>query len=326
MPDLEIPRLLYALARAGPEGIEAPSDPASLVEIALCLGWKFPVETRGGRLFLARNSDTLVPAWIEEEAPALGWERLSAAGYLEITSTNEEALRRARAGAPAGTLVHAETQSAGRGRKGRRWHSPTGEGLYFTLLVRPRQPVLRWPILTHVASLALAQALEEVARLESFPRPLEIDLKWPNDVLLSGRKTAGILLETASAGGGARAAAVGVGVNVGSRAVREDLRDSATSVSLEAGSAAPRRLLLVRFLYHFQLGYDLFERGEHAGILEEWKKRSSMCEGATVWVDDGRGARQVVTCGLSPAGALVVRGPDGSRETLVAGDVSLQRG
>ena len=201
MPDLEIPRLLYALARAGPEGIEAPSDPASLGEIDLCRGWKFPVETRGGRLFLARNSDTLVPAWIEEEAPVLGWERLSAAGYLEIASTNEEALRRARAGAPGGSLVYAETQSSGRGRKGRRWHSPPGEGLYFTLLVRPGQPVLRWPILTHVASLALAQALEEVARLESFPRPLEIDLKWPNDVLLSGRKTAGILLETASAGG-----------------------------------------------------------------------------------------------------------------------------
>jgi len=312
MADVELPPLVELLARAGREGLDARS--AGLDEVETCRRWGIPIEEQGGRLMLPRNPDVLVPFWIEEETPAISWDTLRAAGYLSIASTNDAALERARTGAPAGTLVYAEAQSAGKGRKGRSWISAPGEGLYFTLIVRPTQRLVSWPLLTQVASLAVARSLAELG-------PFDIDLKWPNDVLLSGKKTAGILIETA----GVTAAVIGIGVNVGAGAVPAELRASATSVCLATGAAAPRRRLLTRILYHFQVGYDLFESGSHERILDDWKNRSSMCEGATVWVDEDGCREEVVTCGLSPVGALEVEGRDGRRRTLLAGDVSIRR-
>src|SRR5262245_32124070 len=312
MDDVELPPLVDLLARAGGEGVD--TQVVDLDALETCRRWAIPIEERDGRLFLHRSPDVLVPCWIEEETPAMAWDTLRASGYLAIASTNDAALERARNGAPSGTLVYAETQSAGRGRKGRSWTSPPGEGLYFTLIVRPTQRLMYWPVLTQVASLAVAECLAEIGSLD-------IDLRWPNDGLLSGKKTAGILIETA----GVTAAAIGIGVNVGSGAVPAELRASATSVCLASGTAAPRRRLLTRLLYHFQVGYDLFERGAHERILEDWKSRSSMCEGATVWVDEDGCREEVVTCGLSPVGALEVEGRDGRRRTLLAGDVSIRR-
>jgi BirA family biotin operon repressor/biotin-[acetyl-CoA-carboxylase] ligase len=311
MNDVELPPLVDLLARAGPVGVDAGA--ADRDEVETCRRWGIPIEERDGRLVLPRSPDVLVPFWIEEETPAIAWDTLRVTGYLAIASTNDAALERARNGAPAGTLVYAEAQSAGRGRKGRSWISTPGEGLYCTLIVRPTQRLVHWPLLTQVASFAVAQSLSELG-------PFDIDLKWPNDVLLSGKKTAGILIETAGV-----AAVIGVGVNVGSGAVPAALRSSATSIGLVAGAPAPRRRLLTRILYHFQVGYDRFERGAHGQILDDWKSRSSMCEGATVWIDEDGSREEVVTCGLSPVGALEVESRDGRRRTLLAGDVSIRR-
>jgi BirA family biotin operon repressor/biotin-[acetyl-CoA-carboxylase] ligase len=153
-----------------------------------------------------------------------------------------------------------------------------------------------------------------------------LDLKWPNDVLLSGKKTAGILLETVVAQDGSRAAVVGIGINVKLGSVPEELRDRATCVSQEAGTGIPRRRLLVRFLYYFQLFYCCFERGEHGELLSRWMERSSMWNGAPIWIDDGGRPRSAVTCGLTELGALRIRNDDGTEETLLAGDVSVRRG
>src|SRR5512140_1024157 len=97
------------------------------------------------------QEDSLDPAWISRETPAISWPRLNVVHLAETASTNDEALHLARHGAPAGTLVIAETQTAGRGRKGRRWISPPGSGLYFSLIMRPVQPAHRWILLTHLA-------------------------------------------------------------------------------------------------------------------------------------------------------------------------------
>jgi BirA family biotin operon repressor/biotin-[acetyl-CoA-carboxylase] ligase len=271
------------------------------------------------------QQDQLVPERIVAETPAIAWDRLQVLSFQEIGSTNEEALRRARQGAPGGTIVVAESQTQGRGRKGRRWISPPGSGLYFSLILRPEQPLSHWPLLTQVASVALARTLQALPQEALIAHPLDLELKWPNDVLISGRKTAGILLETAGAGGILSAAVMGVGINVSKVELPVDLRDQVTSVSEAAGVLVSRRHLLVRFLYHFQLGYKLFEQGEHEAILDQWKSLSRMWKDTPVWILEDERRRPAVTRGLSATGALIVETADGAEETLLAGDVSIRR-
>lgn len=269
--------------------------------------------------------DELDPALIIDETPAIVWPKLQVVGFSEIASTNEEALRLAREGAPGGTLVFAESQTAGKGRKGRLWISPPRTGLYFSLILRPERPRSCWPLLTHVAAVALACSLLELSEAGLIPRPLELELKWPNDVLLLGKKAAGILLETAGIGGAISAAVVGVGINVGRGGLPAGLQDQATSVSEAAGIAVPRRRVLVRFLYHIQRGYDLFVRGRDQEIIDQWKRLSRMWHDTPVWILENDHMHPAVTLGLTETGALMVRKQDGTVETILAGDVTIRR-
>ncbi len=269
--------------------------------------------------------DRLDPARISEETPVTAWGTLQVKWFDELDSTNEEALRLARQGAAAGTLVVAECQTRGRGRMGRRWISPRGAGLYFSLILRPEPPVSTWPLLTHIAAWALARTLGGLSEKASIPYPLEVELKWPNDVLIGARKAAGILLETTGVGREIPAAILGVGVNVGGMAMPAEWANQVTSVSEAAGVLVPRRLLLVDFLTHFQSGYELFRRGDHDTILDQWKRYSRMWQDTPVWITEEGRSRTAVTRGLSPAGALIVETPDGREETILAGDVSLRR-
>ncbi len=268
--------------------------------------------------------DRLDPTTIAEETPSIAWDRLSVVARPEIGSTNDEAIRLVREGAPPGLLVIAEHQTAGKGRKGRRWISPAGSGLCFSLVVFPSAPRRHWPLLSLLTSFSVARAIEELSRRANARRSLRVDLKWPNDVVLSGKKVAGILIETADSPDGSGAAVIGVGVNVGIDSVPDELEHSATSVSREAGEAIPRRRLLVAFLRGFQNEYLLFERGERSIVLEHWKAASSMWNGRNVRLYDGDTCREATTCGLSDFGALKVRFPDGSEETVLAADVSIQ--
>ena len=300
-------------------------DPSIMRDIGICREWGFPIEVEDDSARLRRDADLLVPAWVEEEARRVAWSAVRAHGYLEIGSTNDEALVRACAGAPQGTLIYAERQTAGKGRIGRKWVSAAGAGLYFTLVLRPRQSLETWPSLTHVASVALYRSLRDLSLYRLTVADLCLDLKWPNDVLLSGKKVAGILLETALRGENAQAAVVGVGVNVLPHSVPAELTASATSIAGEAGVAVPRRWLLIRFLAHFRVGYRLFEAGEFGEIIEQWKNCSTMWNGVEITVQEGTRSKSAVTCGLTKTGALRIRTEEGSEETLLAGDVSIRR-
>ncbi len=323
-PIIAIPGILDELALAGSAGCPLPADPVSRRDLDLCHRWGYPLRFEQGRVFLDPNDDSLVPEWVRRDAPSPDWGGGSVYGFLELDSTNEEALRLARGGAPEGTLVYAECQTAGRGRKGKSWISPAGAGIYCTLVVRPAQPRESWPLLTHAASLALVQALRGIADACAVSRGLEPDIKWPNDVRLSGRKTAGILLETTAVPGRKAVAVVGVGINVRPAAVPPKLEQQATCVDREAGAQIPRRKLLAAFLRHFRLCCGLFERGAHGQLLSLWKECCAMWTGTPVWVEDGGGRRPAVTCGLTELGALCVRNEDGTTETLLAGDVSIR--
>ncbi len=321
--ELRIPEILNEAARAGPGGVPVTEDPASKADLELCRRWGFALRLEHRRAFLPFDEDSLLPAWIEQETPALAWDRLSVRGFLEIGSTNEEALKQAGSGAPGGTLICAETQTAGRGRKGRSWISPPGAGIYCTLVIRPSQPTDRWPLLAHAASVAVAEGLKDALLECGVERPPSPDLKWPNDVYLSGKKTAGILIETVSSQ--TPAAVVGIGINVRQGSIPADLRDQATCISAEAGRDIPRRRILVHCLHHFQVCYSLFERREHDELLRRWKGLSTMWDGVPVWIDDGSRRRAGITSGLTELGALRIRNEDGREETLLAADVTVRR-
>lgn len=184
-----------------------------------------------------------------------------------VDSTQSEIFRLAEAGATDGTVVVADTQRSGRGRRGRGWHDVPGESVLVSLLVRPRLAVAALPQLSFVAAVAVAEALEATTRLT--PR-----LKWPNDVLARGRKVAGILLESRSGGAEGPAVVIGIGVNLAQRAFPEELADRATSVLLETGRAPERDAVLEALLESFERWRGRLERDGFAAVRDAWLART----------------------------------------------------
>ncbi len=324
LTNLRYPAILTDLGHVGDNGLPLSSAPWFLQELELCKKWGFRLKYANNRVSLDFDQDQLVPYWIQKETPAIAWDWLRVHGYFRIESTNSEGLELARRGTPPGTLIYAEEQTAGRGRNGRSWFSRAGCGLYFSVVLRPGQPRNFWPLLSHVASLALVETLKNLSGLlKIMKRPLDLDIKWPNDVLISGKKCAGILLEMV-ADENSPAAVVGLGINIRKESVPESLESTATSVDEMAEAVLPRRQLLVWFLQNFQECYLLFERGNHRELLERWKEHSSMWNGVDIWITEGNVRRSAVTCGLNEIGALMVRTPENSIETIFAGDIHIR--
>lgn len=245
-----------------------------------------------------------------------------------IDSTNEEARRLAAAGSPEGTLIIAESQTAGRGRRGRRWVAPAGRCLLFSLLLRPALPPERLFALTMAAGLAVRGAIMD--QLGLMPA-----LKWPNDVYIAGRKAAGILVESAFAGRELEFVVVGIGINVNVRP--EELAGTAlgsaadptlgqvsrtaTSLMVEAGRPVSRQELLWDILRHFEGWYERILAGESP--LEEWK--SALMEWGQEVVIEAGGERipgRVVDA--TADGALGLALPDGQVRYFYAGEASLR--
>src|SRR5579859_174553 len=169
----------------------------------------------------------------------------SFAGKLHFSlvtgSTNTDALAAARRGAPHGSVYFADEQQTGRGRGDHAWHSTAGEGLYVSVLLRPNIPASRLPLLPLAAGLAAADAIRTNSGIE-------IDLRWPNDLLIGPRKTGGILVEAQSEGSVVAFAVVGIGINVHQRNFDPSLSTPATSLDLETSHRIPRQPLLVSLL------------------------------------------------------------------------------
>ncbi len=231
----------------------------------------------------------------------------------EVDSTNDEAKRLAAEGAGEGTLVWARAQRRGRGRRGQRWASPPGN-LYFSLVLRPDRPPHEAAQLSFVAALGLGDALAALVAA-----PGKIAFKWPNDVLLNGRKVAGILLES-STSSPERLDWLVVGVGVNLTKAPDDVRFPATSLRAEGCAAATAPAVLEAFGRHYLAWNDRWLAGGFAPVREAWLDRATgLGEAVTVNLDSescrGRFAD------LDGAGALVVELSDGGRRTVSAGAV-----
>lgn len=230
-----------------------------------------------------------------------------------VDSTNDEARRLARAGAEDGTLVWARTQTGGRGRGGRRWTSPPGN-LYLSLVLRPDCPP------SQAAQLGFAAALGARAAIgQALPPMTQLQYKWPNDLLLNGRKVGGVLLETESAGGAALDwLALGVGLNVASHP--EDTPYPATSLHAEGAPDATVEAVLEAFAREFLVWVNRWLDSGFAPLREAWRAHAKGI-GEPIRVRLLQAELHGTFADLDADGALLLRLADGSERRVTAGDV-----
>ncbi len=228
-----------------------------------------------------------------------------------LPSTNEHLKRRARAGAAAWTVVIADAQTAGRGRQGRRWASPPGN-LYLSVLLRPTARDARWSVLPLAAGVAVAEALGEEG--------LEARLKWPNDVLVAGRKVAGILAEASSAAEGFESVVLGIGVNVSVRP-RDLPPEAVTCAEEDLARAVDRVGLAAAVLARLSVWYHALDREGPRVVQAAWRTRSVPWWGRVVEAQSGDRRLRGIARDLDERGALILELEDGSRALLHSGEV-----
>jgi BirA family transcriptional regulator, biotin operon repressor / biotin---[acetyl-CoA-carboxylase] ligase len=234
----------------------------------------------------------------------------------EVDSTNAMALRLATEWAVEGTVVVAETQSKGRGRASKPWYSPPGVNLYLSVILRPAVEVQKAPLLTLISSLAIADAIEAEGG--------QAQVKWPNDVLLTDRKVAGVLAELQALGERVETLVLGIGVNVN---VSQDSLDQAlgetawgaTSLKEVLGREIDRVAFAVTLLESLERRYDRFRASGGKAIVQEWKARSCLGRRARI-IEPGRSIEGTPE-DIDEGGCLLVRLDDGSLLRVFEGEL-----
>lgn len=235
--------------------------------------------------------------------------------YFEtLNSTNDLAKELAAQGAPEGAVVVAETQTRGRGRLGREWNSPPGAGLYVSLVLRPMLPPMELPQITLTTAVAVVRAVRRVAGLAP-------GIKWPNDLLINGKKLGGILTEMETESDRIRHVVVGLGLNVNNSGFPFDLAATATSLTLAAGRTFSRVHLLQAWLEEFEELYGRFLNQGFPEILEEWKS-SAVTLGKMVTVRQGPREISGQALDVAPDGALLLRTNNGEMVRVTSGEIT----
>jgi len=264
---------------------------------------------------IERVPDILVPQMLSHRLYGTPFAR-RICHFFKIDSTNSVAMRLGESGEPHGTIVIAEEQTAGRGRAGRSWTSEKSAGIYCSILLRPPIPPAHAPLLTLVAGLAARDAAAE--DLDTLP-----DIRWPNDLLVGGRKFCGILTEMHAEPDRIHYAVVGIGLNINQSKMPADLADIATSLRIETGNAHSRLELLIRLLRSLDRYYNQFLADGAAPILRRFAEVSSYFKGKHVRVTTATETFTGTTAGLEPSGVLRVARDDGNGIVAVlSGDVA----
>ena len=253
-----------------------------------------------------------------ETDPGIGTSRIGGAILVkeETESTNDDLWELGRQGAEEGTVVIAEMQRAGRGRRGRQWVSPANLNLYMSVLLRPPFLPAEAAVITLMTGVVLCETMEEIFSL----RP---QMKWPNDLLLEGRKAAGILAEMNAEQESIHFLILGIGVNLnmGADMFPKDLRYPATSVQIALGRSVERLPFVRKFLENLDRGYQTLLREGGASTLQEWNRYCAHPEG---WVEVST-AKETIRGrfrGLDEEGSMILEVSDTRTEKIRAGDVS----
>lgn len=239
--------------------------------------------------------------------------------FQETTSTNDVAEKLARDGVKEGVVVFAETQTKGRGRLGRKWESPNRKGLWFSVLLRPKLRPQEATRLTVASATALVRAIRSQTGLKP-------EIKWPNDILVHGKKVAGILTELSAELDRVRHVILGVGVdvNVEPSALPAPISKVAGSLSAEAGKVVLRAELAALILRELDADYVRICAGEFSAVADEWEANcSTLGREVVIRVGDRQIRGRAET--LGDEGALLVRSDHGLLERVIGGDVTLEK-
>jgi BirA family biotin operon repressor/biotin-[acetyl-CoA-carboxylase] ligase len=267
--------------------------------------------------FLEKVPDVLTPDLLRAQLKgSLFGKRIY--HFFKTDSTNRVAMDLANSGESEGAVVLAEEQTAGRGRAGRSWHSERAAGIYVTLLLRPKISPVQAPLLTMMAGLSAHAAIQSQTGLQ-------LDLKWPNDLVLNGRKLGGILTEMYADTSAVRFVIVGVGININQENFPAELSTIATSLRAETGKPQSRLQVLARLLREFESDYNRFLREGPKSVTERFAVVSSYAIGKRVRVVNGSDSFTGITAGLAPEGLLQVEREDGKVVTVIAGDITEAR-
>ncbi len=237
--------------------------------------------------------------------------------FQETSSTNDVVEKLAHDGVREGVVVFAESQTKGRGRLGRKWISPSGKGLWFSILLRPD---LRPESATQI-TIAAATALFRAIRSQTEVTP---EIKWPNDILIGGKKVAGILTEMSAELDHVKYMILGIGVDVNLTEFPADLKKIATSLRLETGRIVNRADLAEAILRELDADYERIRSGQFESVADEWEERcTTIGHGVTIHIGDRTVQGRAEA--LNTDGALLVRTQHGHLERILGGDVVLQK-
>ncbi len=269
--------------------------------------------------YLLRKAPDLVYAnEIEPELKTSVFGKVGIVYLEEAGSTNLVARKAAEEGAPEGTLVVAEAQTKGRGRKGRIWHSPAFAGIYMSFVLRPTLPPHETPVVTLMTAVALAEAVRNLTGLTP-------NIKWPNDLLIGKKKLAGILTEIVAQPDSVDYVIVGAGINVNTtpKMFGPEIKDFATSLYMETGKKFRRAELIAGFLFEFEKYYEMFKSRRFDFIVESWRDLADIV-GRNIKVDVLGRIYEGEVVAVESDGALVIREEGGAERRLLSGDVVLE--
>ncbi|MBA4699665.1 MAG: biotin--[acetyl-CoA-carboxylase] ligase [Ruminococcus sp.] len=237
--------------------------------------------------------------------------------FDQIDSTNIRAKQLGEEGVPHGTLIVAGQQNAGRGRRGRTWESPPGVSIYMSIVLRPEMAPVKAPMLTLVMALSAADSLKECTGLD-------VQIKWPNDIVLNGKKLAGILTEMSTEMEYINHVVIGVGINVNTGQLPEELEEKATSLRLETGRIIRRSEIIASIMKEFEGNYQLFI--ETQGLRQMQEKYNSLLinREKEVRILGVKEEYAAYALGINEKGELLVRRDNGEIEAILAGEVSVR--
>ena len=240
--------------------------------------------------------------------------------YLKETdSTNTRAKELAAQGAPEGTLIIAEKQTNGRGRRGRNWFSPPGGGIYCSLILRPTMQPGETPRITLMTAVVLAETL-------IFLMKLKLRIKWPNDILVNGKKLAGILTEISTEMDAVNYIVVGLGLNVNTRFENfpKEIKKTATSILIETGNRTPRIKLIQNYLKLYEQYYDMFKKNNFKPIMSRWRELADII-GKQIKVNVIGKTHIGEVVDVDNDGVLILKDDQGMLQRIFSGDIYLGR-
>ena len=259
---------------------------------------------------------------MQDELRATKWAGKTRYHFKSIDSTNKKAKELAENGCPHGTLVTAESQLAGIGRRGRSWSSEENTGIYMTMVFRPQIEVAQASMLTLVAAVAVAKAIEKQIETlnKSDGKPF---IKWPNDIVINKKKICGILTELSLKGTTMDYLVIGIGINISNQNFPEEIKETASSLLLETGKEIDKECLIEGVWEAFERYYELFLNNKNLSALQTEYEALLINKNEKVKVLDPLGEFEGIARGIAPTGELIVE-TKGKDVLVSAGEVSVR--